>query len=211
MKLKCATPLNTPIYKLVTRPSPSKVISQATKEVQSMVERRNNILVFNVPESECNMKNQVVRDDTNIFLELCNIVEAGVQESDIGTMNRIGKKNQKMIIKGKEKIVSRPLLITLCNANVKHKVMKNECKLGKADDKFRMMSIKHDMTQEERDQDKKLRAEAKDKQEINKSENFLYLVKGMPWERHMQKINIRKAEQNLDQEGSVGPQETETA
>jgi hypothetical protein len=176
-----------------------------------MVERRNNILVFNVPESECNMKNQVVRDDTNIFLELCNIVEAGVQESDIGTMNRIGKKNQKMIIKGKEKIVSRPLLITLCNANVKHKVMKNECKLGKADDKFRMMSIKHDMTQEERDQDKKLRAEAKDKQEINKSENFLYLVKGMPWERHMQKINIRKAEQNLDQEGSVGPQETETA
>jgi hypothetical protein len=32
-----------------------------------------------------------------------------------------------------------------------------------------MMSIKHDMTQEERDQDKKLRAEAKDKQEIDKS------------------------------------------
>ena len=37
-------------------PSPSKVISQATKEVQSTVERRNNILVFNVPESESNMK-----------------------------------------------------------------------------------------------------------------------------------------------------------
>jgi hypothetical protein len=32
------------------------VISQATKEVQSTVERRNNILVFNVPESESNMK-----------------------------------------------------------------------------------------------------------------------------------------------------------
>jgi hypothetical protein len=59
-------------------PSPSKVISQATKEVQSRVERRNNTLVFNVPESESNMKNQVVIDDTNIFLELCNIVEAGI-------------------------------------------------------------------------------------------------------------------------------------
>jgi hypothetical protein len=150
-------------------PSPIKVISQATTEVQSKVERRNNILVFNVPESECNMKNKVVIDDTNIFLELCNIVEVGVQESDIGTMKRIGKTNQKRIIKGEEKIVSRPLLMTFCNANVKHKVMKNECKLRKADDKFRMMSIKHDMTQEERDQDKKLRAEAKDKQEIDKS------------------------------------------
>jgi hypothetical protein len=59
-------------------PSPNKVVSQATKEIQSRVERRNNLLVFNVPESESNMKNQVVIDDTNIFLELCNIVEAGV-------------------------------------------------------------------------------------------------------------------------------------
>jgi ATP-dependent Lon protease len=89
--------------------------------------------------------------------------------------------------------------------------MKNAHKLRKADDTFRMMSIKHDMTQEERDQDKKLRAEAKDKQEIDKSGNFLYLVRGMPWERHMQKIKIRKAEQDLDQEGSVGPQETGSA
>jgi hypothetical protein len=84
--------------------------------------------------------------------------------------------------------------------------MKNAHKLRKADDTFRMMSIKHDMTQEERDQDKKPRAEAKDKQEIDKSGNFLYLVRGMPWERHIQKIKIRKAEQDLDQEGSVGPQ-----
>ena len=88
--------------------------------------------MFNVPESESNMKDHVVIDDTNIFLELCNIVEAGVQESNIGTMKRIGKKNQKMIIKGEEKTVSRPLLITLCNENVKRKVMKNVHKLRKA-------------------------------------------------------------------------------
>jgi hypothetical protein len=54
------------------------------------------------------------------------------------------------------------------------------------------------------DQDKKLGAEAKDKQEIDKSGNFLYLVRGMPWERHIQNIKIRKAEQDLDPEGSVG-------
>ena len=59
--------------------------------------------MFNVPESESNMKDQVVINDTNIFLELCKIVEVGVQESNIGTMKRIGKKNQKMIIKGEEK------------------------------------------------------------------------------------------------------------
>jgi hypothetical protein len=29
------------------------------------------------------------------------------------------------------------------------------------------------------------------------------LVRGMPWEKHIQKIKIRKAEQDLDQEGSV--------
>ena len=161
-EIKICNSIENPDIQISNPPSPIKVISQATKEVQSKVERRNNILVFNVPESECNVKNQVVIDDTSIFLELCNIVEVGVQESDIGTMKRIWKTNQKRIIKGEEKIASRPLLMTFCNANVKHKVMKNECKLRKADDKFRMMSIKHDMTQEERDQDKK-------KQEIDKS------------------------------------------
>ena len=92
-----------------------------------------------------------------------------MQESDIGTMKRIGKKNQKKIIKGEEKTVSRPLLITLCNENVKHKVMKNVHKLRKADDTFRMMSVKHDMTQEKRDQDKNLGQKPK----INKKSTSL--------------------------------------
>jgi hypothetical protein len=101
-EIKICNSIKNPDIQISNPPSPSKVISQATKEVQSRVERRNNILVFNVPESESNMKNQVVIGDTNVFLELCNIVEAGVQESDIGTMKRIGKKNQERIIKGEE-------------------------------------------------------------------------------------------------------------
>lgn len=72
-----------------------------------------------------------------------------MQESDIGTMKRIGKNNQKKIIKGEEKTVPEPLLITLCTENVKHKVMKMY-KLRKANDTFRMMSVKHDITEEER-------------------------------------------------------------
>jgi hypothetical protein len=185
-EIQICNSIENPDMQISNPPSLSKAISQATKEVQSRVERRNNMLVFNVPESESNMKDHVVIDDTNIFLELCNIVEEGVQESDIGTMKRIGKKNQKRLIKGEEQIVSRQLLITLCYENVKHKVMKNAHILRKAADTFRMMSIKHDMTQEERDQDKNLRAEAKDKQEIDKSGNFLYLDRGM----HIHKIKI---------------------
>lgn len=97
---KYSNSIKIPDIQISNHPSPSKVISQATKEVQSRVDRRNNILhvVFSVPESESHMKDQVqnvVIEDTNIFLELCNIVEAGAQESDIGTMKRIGKTNQK--------------------------------------------------------------------------------------------------------------------
>ena len=73
-----------------------------------------------------------------------------------------------------------------------------------------LMSVKHDMTQEDREQDKKLRAEAKDKQEKDKTGNLLYLVRGMPWERHIQKIKIRKSEQDLVSEEAAGPQDTET-
>lgn len=207
-EIKSFSTAKTPDWQRTDPISPTSVITQATKEVQSRVDRRNNILVFNVPESDSNIKDQVVKNDTDVFLEMCNIVEADVQENDIGYLKRIGKKNQKRIIKGEEKTVPRPLLITLCNENVKHKVMKNVHKLRNADEKYSLMSVKHDMTQEEREQDKKLRAEAKDKQEKDKTGNFLYLVRGMPWERHIQKIKIRKSEQDLASEEAAGPQET---
>jgi hypothetical protein len=46
------------------------------------------------------------------------------------------------------------------------------------------------MTQDEREKEIALKGEAKKKQEDDKSGNFLYLVRGHPWERRIVKIKI---------------------
>jgi len=200
------TSVDTVNGKIRAPPSPSKVISEATKEVQSRVDRRNNILIFSVPESDSNLKDEVTTSDTNTFIDMCNSIIINVHRDDIINIKRIGKRNQKRLIKGEEKLVPRPLLLTLTEAS-KQKVMKNVHKLRYSDEPFRTMSVKHDMTQDERELDKALRDEAKDKQEKDNSGNFIYVVRGMPWERHIQKIKIRKTNEELnldmvDQEGS---------
>ena len=146
-----------------------------------------------------------------MFTDMCNCIEAGVSELDIISIKRIGKKNQTRVVKGEEKIVPRPLLLTLTEI-CKQKVMKNVHKLRNAEDKFRTMSVKHDMTQEEREHDKKLRNEAKEKQEKDKNGNFLYVVRGMPWERHIQKIKVKKTQEEpeLDLDGPEGSPKTAT-
>lgn len=93
--------------------SPNKVITQATQEVQSRVNRRNNILIFNVPESESNLKEQVEKEDTKMFNDMCDCIEAGVHETDIVNIKRIGKKNQTRVKGEREDNISSIALLTL--------------------------------------------------------------------------------------------------
>ena len=77
--------------------------------------------------------------------------------------------------------------------------MKNAHKLRNADDPFRKMSIKHDMTQDERQQDKTLREEAQIKTDTEENGNFIYVVKGIPWERHIVEIRVKRDQTERDQ------------
>lgn len=99
------TSVDTVNGKIRVPPSPSKVISEATKEVQSRVDRRNNILIFSVPESDSNLKDEVTTSDTNTFIDMCNSISIDVHRDDIINIKRIGKRNQKRLIKGEEKLV----------------------------------------------------------------------------------------------------------
>jgi len=74
--------------------------------------------------------------------------------------------------------------------------MKIAHKLRNADDAFRNMSIKHDMTQDERQLDKTLREEAKIKTDTE--ENGIFIV-GMPWERHIVEIRVKRDQTERDQ------------
>ena len=89
-------------------------------------------------------------------------------------------------------IVPRILIVTLTEAN-KVKIMKSAYKLMESEnDYFKKVGVKHDMTKEEREKDLELKKEARQLQE-NQADgrDFLYLVRGLPWERHIIKRKRR--------------------
>ena len=79
--------------------SPTKLIKEATKEIQARTDRKNDIMLFNVPEPETNIKTEVSAKDKAIFSEICDFIGAGLVEGDVSLVKRIGaKKKEKKII-----------------------------------------------------------------------------------------------------------------
>ena len=70
--------------------------------------------------------------------------------------------------------------------------MSNVRKLGTADEKFKSISIVHDMTKRERELNKEKVKHAKEKNEENESGDYHYVVRGHPWERKVVKMKVKK-------------------
>ena len=74
--------------------------------------------------------------------------------------------------------------------------MTNVKNLATAEDKFKQLSITHDMTKKERLQNREKLAEAKNKndvlEEINQSVKYKYLVKGPPGDRRVVKVKKKE-------------------
>ena len=77
--------------------------------------------------------------------------------------------------------------------------MKNLFKLAddEVPDNISCIRVKHDMTPEEREREKMLQLEAKQKNEARTDLNFRHVVRGPPWERAVVEVRISKTKQNL--------------
>jgi hypothetical protein len=137
--------------------------------MKSRTDRQNNIVIFNVDE-------KTEENDLNLLKEIFQEIEEPFSNDNVTKIIRIGDKK---ITEDNNK--SRPILVSLTEGN-KIKLMKNLFKLRKSsNDKFKKIWIQHDMTKEEREINKKLREEAKEKNQ--KDSKNLYIVRGFPWER----------------------------
>jgi len=83
---------------------------------------------------------------------------------------------------------SRPLLVQFGTERDKALLMKNLYRLKDSDSKI---SVRHDMTRDEREEDKSLRVEAKEKNETNQDHNVFYIVRGEPGDRRVVKVKKR--------------------
>ena len=164
----------------INRDNADTIIKQATNEMQSRMDRKNNIVMFNVNEQEGNIKEDISTKETETVIDIAQQIGVNIDVSDIINLKRVGKKNQVRKVYGEENVVPRLMVVAL-NENVKATVMKNVHKLREVkSDYYKKIGIKHDMTQDEREKEIALKKEAKKKQEDDKNGNFLYLVRGHP-------------------------------
>ena len=155
-----------------------KVVEDAEK-----VNRRNNVIVYNVPESISDAYPERLGEDSEFCKGLMkDALKVGCEEGDIKKIFRLGKK-----IEGSK---PRPILIVYNNYHIKNLVMENATKLSRAEGKYAGVTISHDMTVKEREQCRKLVNEAKQKQEEDVSGEYIYKVRGSPGQ--MKIIRYRK-------------------
>ena len=86
----------------------------------------------------------------------------------------------------------RPMLVQFNELEGKGKIMKKIFRLGEEEvpDDFADISVKHDMTPSERETEKALRKQAREKTTEQQEKNVEFVVRGPPWERVIVKMIV---------------------
>jgi hypothetical protein len=137
-----------PSLKAIDNCSLSKLMSEAVanqsdeeKEVES---RKNNIIIYRILESNAEDKDTRAACDRSFITALFEgPLETGPINEKISNTIRLGRRQ--------EGAASRPLLVKFEDEMSKAKVMGNLRKLKSAEDKFKKVSVAHDLTPKQRE------------------------------------------------------------
>lgn len=110
-----------------------------------------NIVLFNLPESEHDSGEERKEEDTQCFLQIC--LALGITEVEIKLMFRLGNKKQGVI---------RPLKVILENRKTRKEILDNAKHIStKVQGKYKKVVIVKDLTQKQRDFNRKRREEGR--------------------------------------------------
>ena len=180
-KLKENAPQNIPAAAQAAPPvSPGthmkQTVANVSAEIKDREGRRRNIIIHKVKEPNTNVKTERSEADIQFVIDLAKDISVTLNRGDFVDAVRLGKRSE----------VDRPLLVTMFREEKKSDIFRNLAKLRNT--KFKDISINHDMTKLEREQNKKLVAEAKDMASNDKSGLWYYRVRGPPWERKIVQV-----------------------
>ena len=157
-----------------------KMLEETKERIQNEKERetrKNNIVVYRVEENASSSSEDRQKYDRQYAKDLVRTLKIPCGDEDIGRVIRLGAKGS----------TDRPLLIEF-----KSIIMESLSLLQDAVNRFRSVSISHDMTKSERMQCKEAVVKAKEKRAADQSGEFKSLVRGIPG--NMRVITARKIE-----------------
>jgi len=144
-----------------------------TDEERDIESRKNNIIIYRIPEKK-NNDISARRTSDEVFLKdlLDGVFDMKVGNGDIVKMYRLGRWEEDKI---------RPLLVSFKSCEQKDYIMENLRNLKTPIEKFRGISISHDLHPKEREERKQMIQQAKQDHMNNSSErveNYKFLVVG---------------------------------
>ena len=173
------------VKRVTTTVEETRVKAEELKDRESRV---NNIVIYNLEEARTENKEEWFNNEKQQYLKLLNvIIGAGVEESDVAKAMRLGPK---------ERSTKRPLLLQFKQRSTKNVVMERLSKLNKAPAPFDKVVVQHDLTKAEREECKMLVQLARQKEEEDKSGEWVYRVRGLPGQFAVTKLKARKPKEN---------------
>jgi len=148
----------------------TKTQEQAS-ETADHEQRRNNIVLYNVPEDSSANADERYKADLEYCCELVHILGAECDKEDIKRTLKLGKREDT----GR----ARPLLVKFRSRMDQNFVMKSLIKLRNVHPKLNKVIVVHDLTRKERAECKTMVEEAKTMEEEAQGE-YIYRVRGEP-------------------------------
>lgn len=182
-----------PIQPVQTTPNLTEIMKEAMDQQKKAADdqeaRGKNIIIYNVEESTNNTADERITDDTQFFNSLCgDVLQLGSYESI--KIVRIGAKTQ---ADGTARDKPRPLKVTMGDCTDKVRLLKSLSKLRNAEERFKKISVTCDYSRDERDKIREKAKEAANMTEEDPSKNFVFRVRGPPW--NLRIIKIKKNQQ----------------
>ena len=174
-----------------------EVVATVYTQVNDRINRRQNIVVYNVPEGTSTLKADNVTHDRELMKQLTEHTTDGQYQPESLQVRRLGSRANTET--GTDEARSRPLLVTFPGEDKKASVMKNLHKLKNKGEPFSEMVIKHDMSREDREKERLLQKEAREKTQQEQTSNFVYIVRGRKGERQIIKVKKRSEMNNPTQ------------
>ena len=147
---------------LLTTQNSGIVVEETVREINERKNRETNFLIFNAPEPKTNLKEERVTIDMEFVEGFCNeVCNLNLDVKDeITKVIRLGKKQTDGDM-GDTEQKPRPLKVVMKDTNKTMELFKRLSNLRDAEDKYKCLSIQHDLTKKEREEGRKLLEEAR--------------------------------------------------
>lgn len=151
-----------------------QLMSTVLTEINERKRREVNIVVYGSKECKSQSTEERVKYDMDVVKKIFVVCEAKLEEGNIAKVIRLGRYTSDK--------ADRPILVAFDKIERKQELFKNIHKLREST--VSELRISNDLTKTEREMDKKLYEEAKDKSQGEDT----FKVRGPPWARKIVKV-----------------------